>query len=178
MRSNREFVIPFEGLKLGKHVFNLNVTDSFFADLEYALIEKGNVDIVFELEKKEVMMIGQFHLQGHVEKPCDRCTEMMQVSIDGSFQVIFKFSEGESEDENLITLAPHEFELKLAPICHEFITVLLPSRVIHEDGDCNEEMVELLKKYTLGSAEDWEDEEGDDGDDDIDPRWSTLKDLN
>lgn len=177
MRSNREFVIPFEGLKLGKHEFNLKITDSFFAALEYALIEKGNIDVVFELEKKEVMMIGQFHLQGHIEKPCDRCTEMMHVPIEGSFQLIFKFSEGESEDENLITLAPHEFELELAPICHELITVLLPSRVVHEEGECNEDMVELLEQYTQGSTENWDDDD-EDNDDDIDPRWSALKDLN
>jgi hypothetical protein len=58
-------------------------------------------------------------------------------------------------------------------------------------GECNEEMIELLKKYSgqpdnveedFDDDDDWEDEdwedEEDDDDDPVDPRWSALKNLN
>jgi hypothetical protein len=44
---------------------------------------------------------------------------------------------------------------------------------VHEDGDCNEEMVELINKYQQPSSD-----SNSDDDDDIDPRWSALKNLN
>ena len=75
----------------------------------------------------------------------------------------------------------------------QLITVSLPARLTHPMGECNEEMIELLKKYSGQPEsveddfdddddwddEDWEEEDDDDGDDDpVDPRWSALKNLN
>jgi uncharacterized metal-binding protein YceD (DUF177 family) len=56
---------------------------------------------------------------------------------------------------------------------YELISLSLPAKMVHEDGDCNEEMVELINKYQQPSSDSKTDE-----DDDIDPRWSALKNLN
>jgi len=175
MGSNRDFEIPFEGLNVGKHVFEFEITDAFFEELEYSIIQKGHVKVDFILEKKETMMVGNIKMLGQVEKECDRCTEPLTVSVDIEHSVVFKFSEEPSEDEDLITLASNEFKINAASILYELLTVELPSRTVHAENECNEEMLDLLEEYT-GFTE--EDDTAEDEGEDNDPRWDALKNLN
>lgn len=187
-KIDREYVIPFVGLKVGKHTFEFDITDAFFENVEYALIEKGNVQVTLTLEKKETMMIGGFAIKGEVELSCALCNDPVRVQIEGVYQLIYKFDNEPSDDETLIIVYPDEFELDLRENILELITVSLPSRAIHEDGGCNEEMMELLNEYRVNAedADDTDDDaEASDGDseedphedDDIDPRWNALKNL-
>jgi uncharacterized protein len=203
-KSKREFVIPFVGLKIGTHIFEFDILKSFFDGFEYSIVHDGNVHVVLELEKKETMMIGNFSCKGEVSTYCDRCNDPLNVPIEGSFQLVFKLSTEQSDDEALIILPPEAYELNLMPYIYELITVSLPIRMLHPEGECNEEMVEALSRYVINSDEepdfdeeewddedwddddwgdedddeDWEDDEDDDPDGEIDPRWSILKNLN
>lgn len=183
MSSNSEFIIPFEGLKRGKHKFKFHITNTFFEGLTYSIIQGGDIKVDFVLEKRETMMVGQFEMEGTVQKPCDRCTELMDVSISVSHQIIYKFGDEISEDENLIVLPFSAFEIDLSSSIYELLTVALPSRTVHNEDECNEEMLDLLDQYIdpLGNDdedddEDYEDED-DSEDDDNDPRWNQLKNL-
>lgn len=188
-KSKREFVIPFIGLNVGNHTFEFDISDSFFEDFEYSIIHSGNVHVNLIFEKKETMMIGAFSCEGEVSAFCDRCNDPLRVFVKDSFQLVFKLGTEVIDDEALIVLPPESYELDVAPFVYELITVSLPARMIHDEGKCNEEMVEVLSRYLLNpddeddldddyGDEDWEedDEEGPDGD--IDPRWSMLKNLN
>jgi uncharacterized metal-binding protein YceD (DUF177 family) len=171
----KDFTVSYEGLKLGKHEFEFQMTDKFFEELEYSLVDKGDVHVTLLLEKRETMMVADISFVGWVEKPCDRCNDPLQVKVKASSQLIFKFDTVESEDEDLIVLLPSEYQLHLAPIFYELLVVALPSRSVHPKGGCNEEMMELIEEYS-GHYE--EDPDDDDDDDDIDPRWEALKKLN
>ncbi len=206
-KINREFVIPFVGLKIGKHSFDFDITDAFFENVEYSLIHKGNVHVTFTLEKKETMMIGVFEIDGRVETSCDRCNDDVSIPVNGTYQLIFKFDTEPSDDETLIIVYPEEFELDLREHILELITVSLPSRALHPQGECNEEMMEVLNQYRINSDDDDDDDFDFDDDDDtygeydddeidddedsmeeeedekdssgpIDPRWNALKNLN
>jgi uncharacterized protein len=166
------FEIPFVGLKLGTHEFEFDVNDSFFASLPYSLIEKGSVKVWLDLEKKETMMIANFECFGHVEQICSRCNESALVEIDSDLAVIYKFGheEEETNDDNLLIVSYDAYELDVSQQVYEMISLALPIRPMHEDGECDEEMVKLIEKYQV--KEEKKDE------DDIDPRWSVLKGLN
>ena len=172
MRSNSEFDIPFEGLKLGKHAYELEMTDAFFASFADARIEQGSVQVLFQLDKRETMMVGDFELKGHIVTQCDRCTDLMEYPVQTSAQLIFKFGDEPSEDENLIVVQSHEFQLNLAPICYELLVVSLPARIVHDEGECNQEMLNLIEQYTGYEDADEEDEQIEE---EIDPRWEALK---
>jgi len=174
MRSIKDFTVPYEGLKLGKHEFEFQITKPFFEELEYSLIEEGGVYVTMLLEKRETMMVADITFDGWVEKSCDRCNDSLRVKVKSSSQLIFKFDTEASEDENLIVLLPSEYQLHLAPIFYELMVVALPSRTVHPEDECNEEMLDLLDEYS-GYYEDESDEENGD---DIDPRWEALKKLN
>lgn len=185
-------------MKLGFHEFHFEIHDAFFEEREYSIIHKGNVSVKLILEKKETMMIGEFTVDGSVFTQCDRCNDPFEVPVKGEYRVVFKFSLEQSDDESLIVLHPDDYELDLRNHIYELITVSLPSRLVHPKGECNEEMIELLKKYTLQKDEDsddedfddedwedddlddedWEDEDDEDDDGPIDPRMFPLKNLN
>ncbi|GAB5417485.1 MAG: DUF177 domain-containing protein [Crocinitomicaceae bacterium] len=194
-KTDRAFVIPFTGLKIGMHTYEFDIVDAFFEQVEYSLIEKGNVRVTLNLEKKETMMIGDFHIEGEVKASCDLCNDPVNVEVDGDYQLIFKFDDKPSDDETLIIVYPEEFELDLQENILELITVSLPSRTIHPEGECDSEMLEILNEYRINSDdedfdEDFDDEdteaynedpmtnESEDEDDEyIDPRWAALKGL-
>ena len=185
------------------HTYEFEIADAFFEQVEYSLIEKGNVQVTLNLEKKETMMIGDFTIEGKVKASCDLCNDPVEVDIEGEYQLIFKFDDTPTDDETLIIVYPEEFEIDLRENLLELISVSLPSRTIHPKGECNEEMLELLDKYRVNANdedfddEDFEDEEdmeeenaaafdGESGDDltendlddeYIDPRWAALKNL-
>lgn len=176
VKSNKDYKIPFVGLKIGVHEYEFKITNSFFEMFEYSLIQKGEVDVNFRLEKKETMMIGDFSIEGNVEMECDRCTDPIDVAVNGNYQLIYKFDTKESEDETLVTVYPEDFEINIQDSILEFILVSLPSRVVHEEGKCNEEMLDLLSEYVMISTEESVEDEEDDNEE-IDPRWSALKGL-
>ncbi len=177
-----EYVIPFTGLKLGKHKFDFVLLDEFFERFEYSIVDGGKVQVDFELEKKETMMIGTFDLKGAVKSACDRCNDPCDIKVNGSDKIYYKFDDEPSDDETLVVVYPDEVEIDISSQLLEFVTVSLPARVLHEnEEECNEEMIDLLDDYVI-NPDDSEDEEDDsviddDNDDITDPRWDALRGL-
>jgi uncharacterized metal-binding protein YceD (DUF177 family) len=149
----------------------LEVDDTFFEDLEYSLIKKGSVSVSIDLEKKETMLILQFSLTGSVEVECNLCTDPLNQQIEATYPLIYKFGLEEMDDETIIVIHPDTYQVDVAQPIYEFITVSLPQRIVHEEGKCNQEMIDSLNKYLSSKKEEPKN-------DDIDPRWSALKNLN
>ena len=195
--SDKEFVIPFVGLKQGVHEFNFEIGNKFFESIEYSIVQKGKVNVKLSLDKKETMLVGDFTLHGTVESTCARCTEPVDSEVEGEFQLVYKFDDKPSEDESLVIIYPEEYEIDVKDSILEFILVSLPSRTVHKEGECNEEITNILSEYQVFELNDTSDEDFDegfddddddeeignedddqDGDDgDIDPRWEALKKL-
>jgi len=184
--SKNELIIPFVGLKLGKQSYNFQIDDTFFEQLEYSPINQGDLKVTLELEKKETMLIAIFTVNGDVSVNCDRCDAPMSLEIAGDLEIIYKFGTEDSGDENLIVLFPEEYQIDVSDPIYQMIVTALPSRRIHAPGECNEEMWELIQKYTINSdASSEDDEEEDDEEEDNlgfddfdpnDPKWGLLKD--
>ena len=204
---HNEFLIPFVGLKIGRHLFDFEIGNSFFESMEYSIIEQGNVKVTLELDKKETMMIALFHAEGTINTLCDRCNTPMDLEINGGYKLIYKFGLEEEEDEMLVVLHPDSYQIDITNPIYELITTQLPLRVLHDDGECDEEMWGVIQQHLVNPEdeedlhdEEWEDEddeeweadddESDEGEDDdweesndnddkpIDPRWAILKNLN
>lgn len=145
----REFIVPFTSLKYGEHTFSFTLNDSFFAHYEHSLIESGTITIDMVLRKSETMMSSDYLVNGKVNTTCDRCNDPIEIEIEDEFKLVFKFGHEQSDNEELIILPPESYQLELADYFYEFVNVLRPNRVVHPEGLCNEEMVEVLKKYIL-----------------------------
>jgi len=182
VKENKPYIIPFVGLKIGKHTFEFNLTDSFFDIFEYSIVQKGRVKVGLLFDKKETMMIGNFTIQGVVETTCARCNDLMDVEIEGEYKLIYKFDDKESDDETLIIVYPEEYEIDIKDNLLELISVSIPSRNLHDEGECNEGMISILDEYLLVSDDEIYEEnessrEENKEEDEIDPRWKALKNL-
>ena len=179
------------GLKIGKHEFKFELADSFFENNEYSLIQKGKILVNLNFEKKETMMIGNYNISGRVTLSCNRCNDDLSIDIDGDYQLVYKFDSTETNDESLVIVFPEEFELDIKDSMLELINVSLPARAVHDEGECNNDMVDLLDEYVVNSEQEFDDEYDDDekqldvideedseyNEGEIDPRWEALKKL-
>lgn len=89
VKLNRDYIIPFVGLKIGAHKFEFNITDTFFDNYEYSIIRRGNVKIELILDKKETMLIGNYAIRGVVQSECDRCTDPIEIDVAGDYQLVY-----------------------------------------------------------------------------------------
>jgi uncharacterized metal-binding protein YceD (DUF177 family) len=165
---NKRYDIAFVGLKQGSHQFRFEIGESFFEEFPYSIVEEGNLIAELDLDKKETIMIANFSVKGSVQLSCARCNELAEINIHDTMINYYKFGTEIEEDENLFVLSPDEYKINIAKQLYELITVALPASPLHDNGDCNDEMVALIKKYQRKST----------GNEKTDPRWEELNKLN
>ena len=184
--SDKEFVIPFVGLKQGVHEFNFEIGKAFFESIEYSIVLEGNVYVTFLLDKKETMLIGDYTIRGTVKASCGRCNDPVDVDVEGEFQLVYKFDDKPSEDESLVIVYPEEYEIDVKESIHEFISVSIPSRTVHKEGECNEDVMKILSEYQVftlnedGSVkpdEEHDDWDSDEEEDDTTDNWESENEL-
>jgi uncharacterized metal-binding protein YceD (DUF177 family) len=165
----KEFVIPFGGLKPGKHRFDFKIDDSFFAHFEYAEIKKGQILVWIDLEKEENLVMLHFHFQGTVEIPCDRCFEFFTFPVKGDNRLILKFGSGFYEENEEVQIIPvGETHIDASPFIYEYIHLLLPIRRVHPDDESGESMCnkDVLDRLNAPAKQSFPD-----------PRWDALNKL-
>ena len=167
-----QFEIPFVGLKIGIHDFEFKIDKSFFEAMPYSIVNDGDLKVWMELEKKETMLIADFEFFGTIKMECARCNEAMDVEVEGDLTIYYKFGNEEAEDENLIVIPYESYQIDVTQPIYEMITMAIPLRPVHDEDECDEEMVKLIEKFQNQPKEEGTKE------DNIDPRWSALKNLN
>tara|TARA_B100000963_G_scaffold352700_1_gene366290 strand:- start:532 stop:1032 length:501 start_codon:yes stop_codon:yes gene_type:complete len=165
---NKRYDIAFVGLKQGSHHFRFEIGKSFFEEFPYSLVEEGDLIADLVLDKKETIMIANFSVKGHVRLSCSRCNDPAKIQVKDTVINYYKFGTEIEEDDNLFVLSPDEYKINVAQQLYELIIISLPASPTHEKGDCNEEMMELIKKYQRKNTKNEK----------IDPRWEKLNKLN
>lgn len=174
MNPLKQFIIPFTGLKIGKHQFDYEFGNEFFDAFEYSIVKKGNLKATVELDKQETMLILNFEITGDVTLSCDTCLSDVQTPVAISERQIFKFAEDdlESDDMEIIMLNKRESAIDIAELIYEFINSSLPytANCGEENGEskCDKEMLEKIKSYSVRNN---------DENKNADPRWEALKNL-
>lgn len=173
MNIQKDFLIPFVGLKLGKHQFDYQIDKKFFEGFEFD--EYNDVDIKVELvlDKKSTMLELAFKHKGTVNVPCDLTGEEFDLPIKGKLNLIVQFGDAfNNENEELLILPHGEFQVDVAQYIYEMIVLSVPSKRVHpgvKDGTLKTEAIEKLNE--LAPKEQHKEEEN------IDPRWDKLKQL-
>ena len=71
MKALKEFIIPFVGLKIGKHHFEYKVEQTFFEYFEYEDFNDANVKVDVNLLKNTTLLELNFKISGTVNINCD-----------------------------------------------------------------------------------------------------------
>lgn len=176
MKKLNEYLIPFIGLKIGKHQFEYQIDKTFFDQFDYDDFENANVKVDLVLEKKNVMLELHFKHKGSVYVPCDLTGEMFDLPIKGKLRIVVQFGEEfNNENEELLILPHGEHQVDVSQYIYEMIALSVPVKRIHpgiKDGTLNTEALDKLNELKVSEVKEEIEEEKE-----IDPRWDKLKQL-
>jgi uncharacterized metal-binding protein YceD (DUF177 family) len=179
MNKTKEYLIPFVGLKLGKHPFEYQINNAFFEIFDYNEFQNSNIKVNVVLEKKNTMLELSFKHSGTVNVPCDLTSEDFDLPVKGKMKLIVRFGEEyNNENEELLILPFGEFEIDIAQYIYEMIALSVPLRRVHpgiKDGTLKTEALAKLNELTI--KEQKKEHKKEEKEDNIDPRWDKLKQL-
>jgi uncharacterized metal-binding protein YceD (DUF177 family) len=176
MDNTKEFLIPFIGLKLGKHHFEYQITNAFFENFDYHEFNNSNIIVNVVLEKKSTLLELVFKHKGTVNVPCDMTNEEFDLPIKGNMKLIVRFGDEYNNDNEELLIIPHgEFQINIAQYIYEMIVLSIPLKRVHpgiKDGSLNTDALTKLKELTVNELKKQSTKE-----ENIDPRWDKLKQL-
>ncbi|MFY7987388.1 MAG: DUF177 domain-containing protein [Flavobacteriia bacterium] len=173
MNNLKEYLIPFVGLKIGKHQFDYQIDNTFFKNFDYDEFNAVSVKVNIVLEKKSTMLELDFKHKGTVNVPCDVSGEEFDLPIKGKLKLLVKFGDAFNNDNEELLILPHgEFQVNVAQYIYESIVLSVPLRRVHpgiKDGS----LTDVIDKLESLSPKEQKEEQNND----IDPRWENLKKL-
>jgi uncharacterized metal-binding protein YceD (DUF177 family) len=172
MKVTNEFLIPFIGLKLGKHQFEFEIKKTFFEKFDYHEFDDCDIKVNVVLEKKTTMLELDFKHKGTVYVPCDLTNEMFNLQIKSKINLVVQFGDEFNNDNEELLILPHgEYQIDISQYIYEMIVLSVPLKRVHpgvKDGTLQSESLKTLSKLTV--KEDKQEEN-------TDPRWDKLKQL-
>lgn len=176
MKKLNEFLIPFVGLKLGKHQFEYHIGKAFFDHFEYDDFEKADIAVSLVFEKKSTMLELNFKHKGTVTVPCDLTSEVFDLPVKGKFRLVVQFGEEYNDDNDELLILPHgEHQLDVSQVIYEMIVLSVPQKRIHpgvKDGTLDSQALKKLNELAVKDVRPEAKEK-----EDTDPRWDKLKQL-
>ncbi len=163
----KEYKVAFRGLSEGKHNFEYMLDNRFFDCFEATRGTEANIKALVEIIKTSLLMEVKVNIEGTVKATCDRCLGVFDLMVRGRMNLYVKQAERDSgNDDDYIVIASDDDYLDLSSYLYETYMLNYPIRVVHEEGECEAEMKEVLDKYIVE-----EDNKP------TDPRWEELKKL-
>ncbi len=179
MSKTKEYVIPFVGLKLGKHKFEYQINNAFFEIFDYNEFQNSDIRVSVVLDKKSNLLEIDFKHKGTVNVPCDLTSEDFDLPVKGKLKLIVRFGDTYNNDNEELLIVPFgEFEIDISQYIYEMIVLSIPLRRVHpgiKDGSLKTEALTKLKELAIEEQKKEKKEEK--KEENIDPRWDKLKQL-
>ena len=80
MKKLKEYLIPFTGLKIGKHQFDYQIDNSFFECFDFDEYNSVDVKVSIALDKKHTMLELAINHKGTVNVFCDKRMIVIELS--------------------------------------------------------------------------------------------------
>ncbi|NAY91760.1 DUF177 domain-containing protein [Muricauda sp. JGD-17] len=171
--KQKEFFIPFSGLKLGKHKFEYEIDNAFFESFEYQEFNGAEIQIGATLDKLSNMMELTLEAMGTVNVDCDLTGEPFDQSISAELHLVIKFGEEYNDENEEVLIIPHgEYQINIAQYMYEMLVLAVPQKRVHPgvlDGTLKSDILDKLEE--LQPKEEKQESEK------TDPRWDSLKKL-
>lgn len=155
---NDGFIIPLNGLTVGKSEFFVHAGKEFFDSFENDEILDADLQIRVLVEKSGRYIGVDCEIEGVVTVECDRCLEMLDMPVDSHVSLTVKFGEEESAEigqdgeREVIFVKEDDAEFDMSQIVYDYACLALPMQRVHEEGRCNPD---TLKHF--GASEHLED---------------------
>ena len=172
MNSLESLKIDLKGLKDEETSLEFTLDDTYLEALDGADVKKGSLHVSVSIRKATGFFEFNFHTDGEIVIPCDRCLDDMALPVDTDNCLIVKLGSVYSEEDDVIVVSENEGILDMAWLIYEFVALVIPIRHVHAPGKCNPAMTQALEELSSDRSSDEESNQP------IDPRWAKLKDLN
>lgn len=134
--------IPADGLMRQWHV-----DDAFFQSLDDAQYQHGSLDVSMTARRTTDGCDIDMKVAGWLTVKCDRCNDDMQVEIAGADVLKVRIGEEAGDDGDFITVPDADTPADLSWNIYETIALAVPMHPVHDEGQCNAEMEELLRQH-------------------------------
>ena len=179
MKLANEFLIPFVGLKLGKHQFEFQINNTFFDRFDYHEYESSAIKVTLSLEKKATLLELNFTQKGTVNVPCDLTNELFDLPVKSKLKLVVQFGEVFNNDNEELLILPHgEFQVDVSQYIYEMIVLSVPVKRVHtgiKAGTLDDQAKQTLEKLNQLKAK--KQSIPSKSEQNIDPRWDKLKQL-
>ncbi len=169
MDALHDYIIPFVGLKLGKHTFTYHIDSKFFDYFQYDDFNVIDCEVTLSFDKKPRLFELSFDIKGFAMLRCDLSNEVFKEEIDTYLDLIVNFGDAYNNENEEVLILPHgEFQLNVAQYIYEAIVLALPVKRVHpgiEDGTLQSDVLDKLKEFEVKENKT------------TDPRWDKLNDL-
>ncbi|MBR0072971.1 MAG: DUF177 domain-containing protein [Bacteroidales bacterium] len=176
MKTKKDFVVGFSGLKTGSYVYDFELDDDFFSEYNNENLQKGCVIFKVVLEKKEKIMKFEANFSGTLHSFCDRCLKPLDIPVSGCETLYVEFGDvaEATEDDNILIIPDTEYQIDLSQFLYECVATSVPMRNVHPDDEngnptCDSDMLARLASVSV------ENEPGQQ--EATNPIWDKLKDL-
>ena len=173
MMKNREYSIPFAGLKTGKHEFKFHIDNTFFLGFEYSEFNEADIDLEVILDRMSTVLELEMKALGTINLNCDLTSEPFNQPIEAVLDLVVKFGEEYNDEDDEILVIPHgEYQVNIGQYIYEMLVLAVPPKRIHPgvlDGSLQSEALKKLEELRPQEAKRNSKQ--------TDPRWDVLKDL-
>lgn len=171
--KQKEFTIPFSGLKQGKHNFEFKVGKKFFESFGYDEFNDADIELEAFLNKTSTMLELEFESNGTVNVDCDITSEPYEQEIASRMELVVKFGDEYNDEDDEILIVPHNsHQINIAQYVYEMLVLAVPQKRVHPGIAGG-----TLKSRALDRLEELQPKETRENKDEIDPRWDKLKNL-
>ncbi|MBQ4224474.1 MAG: DUF177 domain-containing protein [Prevotella sp.] len=165
MRGQERFIIDLKGMKEEKALFKFELRNDYFEAMEAKDINGGTLQALVEVSKVGDAYLLDFQVEGVVVVPCDICLADMEVTVADKSKIEVRLGEDYQEDGDLVIIPEEEGTIDVAWFIYELVALAIPTRHVHDDGDCDPVMLRKLEELSAS------DNEGNGND----PRWRELE---
>ena len=161
---NNEFIIPLNGLAVGKNCFSWHADREFFVNFENTEVLDAQLDIDTVVEKSGRYIGVDCDITGWVVVECDRCLEELKVPVDVEVKLSIKFGDADSSEEmqdgerEVVFIPVDNTELDMGQVVYDYVCTSLPLQRVHEDGECNPETMKYYGEAQMDEDVEVEDE--------------------
>ena len=167
MYSLETLKIDLKALKEGQNSFSYALSDDYFEAVAGREVSRGDVRVALEIRRSADIFTLDFHVDGTVVIPCDKCLDDMQQEIVADSRFTARFGDEESADDELLVVSEDDGVLDISWLIYEQIVLAIPIKHVHAPGKCNVAMTKKLQELSAARSSDGEENA-------VDPRWSAL----
>lgn len=168
-----QYQIELLSLPEGNHCYHYDIDGDFFAGMESDDVHSGDLTAEVEVIKSKTSIEVRFEIKGVAVVSCDRCLGMISMPVDVEDSVFVRFGAEYFDDgSDTIVVSEADGVFDLSWLMYEYIVLALPAVRMHEEGECDSEMIKLVDEYSP------ENQKKKNEKDEVDPRWAALKNIN